>query len=35
MLERFRGERWLADGDEVVMSAGPLGEVRGTVVAAP
>ena len=34
MLERFRGERWLADGDEVVMSAGPLGEVRGTVRAA-
>ena len=31
MLERFRGERWLADGDEVVMSSGPLGEVRGTV----
>jgi fumarylacetoacetase len=34
MLERFKGERWLADGDEVVMSAGPLGEVRGTVAAA-
>jgi fumarylacetoacetase len=32
MLERFKGERWLADGDEVVMTAGPLGEVRGTVV---
>jgi fumarylacetoacetase len=31
MLERFGGERWLQDGDEVVMRAGPLGEVRGTV----
>jgi fumarylacetoacetase len=34
LLERFRGERWLADGDEVVISAGPLGEVRGRVVPA-
>ena len=34
MLERFKGERWLADGDEVVMTAGALGEVRGTVLAA-
>ena len=32
LLELHRGERWLADGDEVVISAGPLGEVRGTVV---
>jgi fumarylacetoacetase len=34
MLERFEGERWLADGDEVAMTCGPLGEVRGTVVPA-
>ncbi len=31
MLERFRGERWLNDGDEVVISSPPLGEVRGRV----
>ena len=31
LLERFKGERWLQDGDEVVISAGPLGEVRGVV----
>jgi fumarylacetoacetase len=34
LLERFRGERWLEDGDEVVISAPPLGEVRGRVAAA-
>ena len=34
LLERHRGERWLADGEEVVLRAGPLGEVRGTVVPA-
>ncbi|HEX8120213.1 MAG TPA: fumarylacetoacetate hydrolase family protein [Solirubrobacteraceae bacterium] len=34
MLERFRGERWLRDGDEVVMAAGPLGDVRGRVLPA-
>ena len=34
LLERYRGERFLADGDEVVISAGALGEVRGTVAAA-
>ena len=32
MLEAFRGERWLEDGQEVVISAGPLGEVRGKIV---
>jgi fumarylacetoacetase len=31
MLERFRGERWLSDGDEVAISSPPLGEVRGRV----
>ena len=31
LLERFRGERWLRDGDEVVISAPGLGEVRGRV----
>ncbi len=38
LAERFRGERWLADGDEVLLRgrAGDveLGEVRGRVVAA-
>jgi fumarylacetoacetase len=34
LLERFGGERWLRDGDEVVIAAPPLGEVRGRVVAA-
>jgi fumarylacetoacetase len=34
LLERFRGERWLADGDEVVISAPQLGEVRGRVATA-
>jgi len=29
-----RGERWLADGDEVVLRGGGLGEVRGRVVGA-
>jgi fumarylacetoacetase len=31
MLERFRGERWLDDGDEVILRAEPFGEVRGRV----
>jgi fumarylacetoacetase len=31
LLERFRGERWLADGDEVVIGSPLLGEVRGRV----
>lgn len=34
LLERYRGERWLADGDEVVFRAEPFGEVRGRVVPA-
>ena len=33
LLERYRGERWLADGDEVVISAPAVGEVRGRVCA--
>jgi fumarylacetoacetase len=31
LLERFRGERWLEDGDVVTMSAEPFGEVTGRV----
>jgi len=31
LLELWRGERWLQDGDEVVMSSPLLGEVRGRV----
>ena len=34
LLERFRGERWLRDGEEVVISAPGLGEVRGRVAPA-
>ena len=34
LLERFRGERWLQDGDEVVLRAEPFGEVRGRVAPA-
>jgi fumarylacetoacetase len=34
LLERFRGERWLEDGDEVVLRAEPFGEVRGRVAPA-
>ena len=37
LAERFKGERWLADGDEVVLrgraGAIELGEVRGRIVA--
>ena len=32
LLERFKGERWLEDGDEVVMESPLLGEVRGRIV---
>jgi len=31
MLELFGGERWLADGDEVVLSCPELGDCRGRV----
>ena len=34
LLERFRGERWLEDGDEVVVRAPTLGECAGRVLAA-
>jgi fumarylacetoacetase len=34
LLERFRGGRWLEDGDEVVLSAEPFGEVRGRITPA-
>jgi len=34
LLERFRGERWLDDGDEVVLRAEPFGEVRGRIAPA-
>jgi fumarylacetoacetase len=34
LLERFRGRRWLADGEEVVLASPLLGECRGTVVPA-
>jgi fumarylacetoacetase len=34
LLEHFGGRRWLADGEEVVMRAEPLGEVRGRVLPA-
>ena len=32
MLERFRGERWLEDGDDVVLRSPILGECAGRVV---
>ena len=32
--ELWRGERWLADGDEVVLRGAPLGEVRARVLPA-
>lgn len=31
MLELFRGERWLEDGDEVVLRCPELGECRGAI----
>jgi fumarylacetoacetase len=34
LLERFRGERWLEDGDDVVLRSPILGECAGRVVAA-
>ena len=34
MLERFRGERWLEDGDEVVLRSPILGECAGRVLPA-
>ena len=34
MLERFKGERWLEDGDEVVISNPRLGELRGRITPA-
>jgi fumarylacetoacetase len=34
LLERYRGERWLRDGEEVVISSPLLGEVRGRVAPA-
>ena len=34
LLERFRGERWLEDGDEVVLRSPNLGECAGRVSAA-
>jgi fumarylacetoacetase len=34
MLERFRGERWLEDGDEVVLRSLKLGECAGRVSSA-
>jgi len=34
LLERFGGERFLADGDEVVLRSAALGEVRGRVLPA-
>jgi fumarylacetoacetase len=33
LLERFRGERWLEDGDEVVLRSPILGECAGRVAA--
>jgi fumarylacetoacetase len=33
LLEQFRGERWLEDGDEVVLRCEQLGECRGVVSA--
>ena len=33
LLERFRGERWLEDGDEVVLRSPILGECAGRVTA--
>jgi fumarylacetoacetase len=32
LLERFRGERWLEDGDEVVLRSPSLGECAGRVL---
>ena len=34
MLERFRGEKWLEDGDEVVLRSPSLGECAGRVLPA-
>ena len=34
MLERFSGERWLEDGDEVVLRSPKLGECAGRVLPA-
>jgi len=34
MLERFQGERWLEDGDEVVLRCPKLGECAGRVLTA-
>ncbi len=34
MLERFGGERWLEDGDEVVLRSPNLGECAGRVLPA-
>jgi len=34
LLERFRGERWLEDGDEVVLSSPSLGECAARVLPA-
>jgi fumarylacetoacetase len=34
LLERFRGERWLEDGDDVVLRSPNLGECAGRVVGA-
>jgi fumarylacetoacetase len=34
LLERFRGERWLEDGDEVVLRSPQLGECAGRVLPA-
>ncbi len=34
LLERFRGERWLEDGDEVVLRSPMLGECAGRVLPA-
>jgi fumarylacetoacetase len=34
LLEAFRGERWLEDGQEVVISSPPFGDVRGRIAPA-
>jgi fumarylacetoacetase len=34
LLEQHRGDRWLADGEDVVMRSDALGEVRGRVLPA-